>query len=305
MFHKFRRNIYSQNGEDGIIEEILNRLDNKLDKTCCECGAWDGINLSNCYNLIKNKNYSALLIEADKKKYKELCKNIPDNKIIKLNKFVNFEGSNLLDNFLEENNFNINFDFLSIDVDGCDYYLFESLTKYKPKLICIEYNPTIPNDIEFIQKKNFIITQGCSALSLVNLAKKKNYSLIASTYSNLFFIFNEFKENVFGSGQITVRLPDGSVEHDITLNSLIDENYAKNYIFYGYDGRILTTKKVRLPWHNLDIKEIKVLPNFLLKFPDNYNFFQKIYFILYSYTYLLFRDPEKFKERIKKKFKRN
>ncbi len=173
MFQKFKKNIYSQNGEDWIIEEILNRLDDKLDKTCCECGAWDGINLSNCYNLIKNKNYSALLIEADKKKYKELCKNIPDNKIIKLNKFVDFEGSNSLDNLLEENNFNINFDFLSIDVDGCDYYLFESLTKYKPKLICIEYNPTIPNDIEFIQKKNFTVTQGCSALSLVNLAKKK------------------------------------------------------------------------------------------------------------------------------------
>ena len=305
MFHKFKKNIYSQNGEDGIIEEILSRLDDKLDKTCCELGAWNGIHLSNCYNLIKNKNYSALLIEADKKKYKELCKNIPDNKIIKLNKFVHFEGSNSLDSLLEENNFNINFDFLSIDVDGCDYYLFKSLTKYKPKLICIEYNSTIPNDIEFIQKKNFNIAQGCSALSLVNLAKKKDYSLIASTNSNLFFIFNEFKENIFGSGQITVTFPDGRVEHDITLNSLIDDNCAKNYIFYGYDGRVLTTKKVRLPWHKLDIKEIKILPNSLLKFPDNYNFLQKIYFKLYSYTYLLFRYPEKFKERVKKKFKKN
>ena len=114
MFNKFKKNIYSQHGEDGIIEEILSSLDDKLDKTCCEFGAWNGIYLSNCYNLIKNKNYSALLIEADKKKYKELCKNIPDNKIIKLNKFVDFEGSNSLDNFLEENNFNINFDFLSM-----------------------------------------------------------------------------------------------------------------------------------------------------------------------------------------------
>ena len=288
MFNKFKKNIYSQNGEDGIIEEILNRLDNKLDRTCCELGAWNGIWLSNCYNLIKNNNYSALLIEANKKKYKELCKNIPDNKIIKLNKFVDFEGSNSIDNLLKENNLNINFDFLSIDIDGCDYYIFESLTKYKPKLICIEYNPTIPNDIEFIQKKNFDISQGCSALSLVNLATKKNYSLVASTDYNLFFIFNDYKEYIFGSDQIT-------------LQSLIDDSYIKNYIFYGYDGRVLTTKKIRLPWHKLDIKEIKILPNSLLKFPDNYNFFQKIYFKLYSYIYLLFRYPEKFKERIKKK----
>ena len=66
--------------------------------------------------------------------------------------------------------------------------------------------------MKFIQKKNFIITQGCSALSLVNLAKKKNYSLIASTYTNLFFIFNEFKENVLGPGQIKVTFLNGKIK---------------------------------------------------------------------------------------------
>ena len=50
MFNKFKKNIYSLDGEDGIIEEILSRLDDKLDKTCCEFGAWNGIYLSNCYN---------------------------------------------------------------------------------------------------------------------------------------------------------------------------------------------------------------------------------------------------------------
>ena len=52
----YKKNIYSQFGEDGIIEEILKRLKNKINKTCVEFGAWDGIHLSNTYNLIKNHN---------------------------------------------------------------------------------------------------------------------------------------------------------------------------------------------------------------------------------------------------------
>ena len=87
-----KKKIYSQNGEDGIIEEILNRLVDNLDKTCCEFGAWDGMYLSNVYNLIKNKDYKALFIEADKNKFKKLNNNFDGKKIIALNKCVSFEG---------------------------------------------------------------------------------------------------------------------------------------------------------------------------------------------------------------------
>ena len=60
--------IYSQFGEDGIINEILNRIgENNIDKWCVEFGARDGISDSNTYNLIKNNNYKAVLIEGDKK----------------------------------------------------------------------------------------------------------------------------------------------------------------------------------------------------------------------------------------------
>ena len=66
--NKFEKKIYSQFGEDGIIQEIIKRVGEKnLDKWCVEFGAKDGISDSNTYNLIKNLDYNAVLIEGDKK----------------------------------------------------------------------------------------------------------------------------------------------------------------------------------------------------------------------------------------------
>ena len=269
---KFKKNVFSQCGEDGIIKEVFKRLEIsgvKLDKKCCEFGAWDGIHLSNTYNLIKNYNYKSILIEGDKKKFKELCANISDNKIIKLNKFVEFNGNNKLDKILIKYNYPKNFDFLSIDIDGNDYYIFESLKAYKPKLICIEFNPTIPNEVNFVQEKNIKINQGCSALALIELAKKKLYSPIVATDWNLFFIKNSLKKYV-----IKNRI--------YQINDLINDR-NKNFIFSGYDGSIITSKKLILPWHGIVLKKIKLLPTFLQEYPGNYNIFKKIILLCFRF----------------------
>lgn len=261
----YKNNVYSQHGEDGIIEEILKRLSQNNDFQYCEFGAWDGIHLSNTCALIKKNDCKALLIEPNKKKYNELCKNFPSNKIIKLNNFVEVEGKNSLDNLLKENEFNINFDFLSIDVDSIDYYIFESLKIYKPKLICVEFNPTIPNEVHFVQKNDGSINQGSSAKALIELANKKKYFVVCATETNLFFVHEDFKKNVIG-------------DVDLSIDDLINDKNVKNFIFYGYDGSIFTSKQIKLPWHNFLVKDINQLNKYLRKYPRNYNFFEKILF---------------------------
>jgi len=282
-FLKFKKNIFSQSGEDGIIQEIFKRIQKKgkvqLDKKCCEFGAWDGMHLSNTYNLIKNYNYQAVLIEGDKKKFAELSDNIPDKRIIKINKFVEFSGKNKLDNILKKYKFPKNFDFLSIDIDGNDYHIFEGLDIYQPKLICIEFNPTIPNEVSFIQKADIKINQGSSALALIKLARKKLYYPIVATAHNLFFIKNTLKKYVIKN-------------QNYKISDLINEK-NKNFIFIGYDGSIITSKQLVLPWHGVIIKKINFLPSFLLEYPGNYNIFKKlmlIFFRLYTnpFRYLFF-----------------
>ena len=288
---KFKKNVFSQSGEDGIVYEIFKRIQKKggvkLDKKCCEFGAWDGIHLSNTYNLIKNYNYQAVLIEGDKKKFAELADNIPDKSIIKINKFVELAGKNKLDNILKKCKYPRNFDFLSIDIDGNDYHIFEGLDIYQPKLICIEFNPTIPNEVNFSQKANMSVNQGSSALALIELAKKKLYSPVVATEHNLFFIKNTLKKYVIKN-------------KNYKINDLINEK--KNFVFVGYDGSIITTKQLILPWHGIIIKKINFLPRFLEEYPGNYNIFKKIMLIFFRFYANPFIYLFYFKNRSKKNY---
>lgn len=275
--NKYRKNrYYSQYGEDGIVEETLKRIKKKfkLDGWCCEFGAWDGIHFSNTCYFIKKLNYKAILIEGDFNKTKELELNFPSKKIIKENKFVDFKGSNSLDNIFKHHKIPKKFDFLSIDVDGVDYHIFDSLKKYRPKIICIEYNPTIPNSVEFIQERNFKIKHGSSAKSIIQLAEKKKYSLVALTECNLIFVDQKYKKNIL-----------------VTDNSLINLNPKGNdptYIFTGYDGSILSNKKyLKFNWHNIKIpiSVLQYFPKILIKYHADYNIFQRFIFALF-YRYI-------------------
>src|SRR5882672_1388008 len=59
---QFRRNLYSQNGEDGVVAELLRRL-GITTGWFCEFGAWDGRYGSNCYALLRKK-WSGVMIEG-------------------------------------------------------------------------------------------------------------------------------------------------------------------------------------------------------------------------------------------------
>ncbi|RZB36739.1 MAG: hypothetical protein SRB2_01818 [Desulfobacteraceae bacterium Eth-SRB2] len=146
----FKSDTYSQTGEDGIIKKILEIIPQN-DKWCVDFGAWDGLYLSNTRNLIEAKCYSAILIEGNKIKFAELQKNYAQNKnVITINRFVGFENENNLDQILKMTPIQNDFDFLSIDIDGNDYHVWKAMSDYNPKIVCIEFNPTIPTEIEFI-----------------------------------------------------------------------------------------------------------------------------------------------------------
>ena len=195
MYLNYRKNYFSQNGEDGIIEKLIEQLNLGKSLFVCEFGAWDGIYLSNIFNLVTKHNATALMIEGDDEKYKELLKTSRKNiSIIPINKFVMPSGDNSLDNILEENNFPTDFDLLSIDIDSNDLEVWESLTKYKPKIVIIEINSSLTPDVIQIHNAKLGL-QGNSFKSTLDVSKKKGYTPIIHT-GNLILLKNELLEKI-------------------------------------------------------------------------------------------------------------
>jgi hypothetical protein len=274
----FEHNFYSQNGEDGVIAEILQRLTKGVTLThwCVEFGAWDGVYLSNTCRLIRESNYQAVLIEGDPKRVKQLYKNFPQKNVVKVCRFVGFEGENTIDKILSETPISIDFDFLSIDIDGADYYILESIKNYTPKVICIEFNPSIPNAVDFVQVKNFNIKQGSSAQALIRLAKVKGYKLVHSTLCNLIFVRSD--------------LIDLVITEEKTIEDLNLGGNDPTFLFVGYDGTLLSNKSnVSLLWHKLivPIEWLQPLPKFLRIFGGNYGIFRRLFFSLW----ISFKNP--------------
>lgn len=253
----YARDVTSQYGEDGIIEKIFTILP-ESDKWCVEFGAWDGKLFSNTYNLIANNGWSGVLIEANENKFKELLETYSGNSNVHcFNRFVDIEGQNCLDNILAETPIPTNFDMLSIDVDGCDYHIWESVTRFNPKLVLVEYNPSVPDDIIFIQDNDFDLNHGNSLRALVELGKRKDYELIATTATNGFFVKSEYFD--------LFEIEDNSVRN------MRDEQANATKIFQLYDGTLLVCGVTRLLWHDdieIGIDELQILPRSARRIAD-------------------------------------
>lgn len=189
----YKKNIYSQRGEDGILEKIFEVLDTKKG-ICVDIGAF-GKALSNTYHLIEN-GWEGFLFEKDADKVEDLKYIHKGNNVHCICETVDIQGSRRLDNLLFVNDLPKKFDFLSIDIDGLDYDVWRSLTNYEPSVVVIEFNPTYGFD-DYLQT---IDGEGGASLSkMIELGKLKFYELIATTNFNAFFVrkdlFNKFEIN--------------------------------------------------------------------------------------------------------------
>ena len=253
---EFSKNVVSQCGEDGIIEKIFATI-NPENKYCVEFGAWDGKYLSNCWNLIVNEGWSGSFIEGNEAKFKDLLATHGNNeKVSCIHRFVEFEGANSLDNILASVNAPQDLDLLSIDVDGTDYFIWESLNEFRPRVVVIEFNPTIPNDVVFVQAKDSAINQGCSLLSLILLGKEKGYELVCCTNWNAFFVKAELYTRF--------EIPSNFIYH--MYRPALDGR-----IFHGYDSYVYVIGMQKLLWSNIQVSsdDFQVLPQSVRRFKDS------------------------------------
>jgi hypothetical protein len=264
----FTEKVYSQTGEDGPIAKALSVLP-ATDHWCVEFGAWDGKYLSNTYNLVENHNYTAVLIEGDEAKYRELCSNYPfQDRGIFVHQLVGWSREDGLDSILGKHPIPHDFDLLSVDVDGNDFHIWQAMKEFRPKLVLIEYNCTASNRFDFVQPADPNLNQGSSPAALVRLGKEKGYELIWLNRINLLFVDSQYFS--------LFNIPDNS------LAVMRDEDDVTS-LFHTYDGKLLLDGPAMLLWHySMAFSIQQPLPK-IFRHPENrYNWLQRLLFKLYS-----------------------
>ncbi|QUS54710.1 FkbM family methyltransferase [Pseudovibrio brasiliensis] len=246
----YRKNVVTKYGEDGLIEKIFEVIGTQ-NKFLCDVGAADGKHHSNSYNLLVNKEWKGILFEPTKQRYKELKELYRENKqILTRYDFVGLDKHNDLDFHLDqlENKVPQNFDFLSIDIDGCDVHIWKDIKRYRPRVVCIEFNPCISLDIYFLQARDLSVNQGNSLLAICEEAKDMGYELIATTQLNAFFV----ERSEFQKFKITDNSPKA-------MHFLEDK---ATHILMTYDGHLFLAGRTHHPWKHFELREesIQVLP---------------------------------------------
>ncbi|OHC73362.1 MAG: hypothetical protein A3G18_12485 [Rhodospirillales bacterium RIFCSPLOWO2_12_FULL_58_28] len=273
--YDYNKNIYSQNGEDGIIEKLLSVL-NMTGGYFVEFGAWDGKHWSNAYHLYE-KGWKGCFIEGDQKRFTRLCANIPDETVLKINALVEEDGDNSLDSLLQKRGVK-DIDFLSVDIDSDDLRVWEGIKHFNPKIVIVEYNPVIPFDTRYINPKGKM--NGNSALSIHESARSRGYVLIEGTNTNLIFV----KPDIIKNTKIREK----------TLQEIKDQTFQLRY-FFSQDGTLLhnyekinnegITELFPIPW-SLSFG-IQPVPKIFRKYYDRVNYGS----VLFSFTAAIFRCP--------------
>lgn len=204
---EFQRNIHSQNGEDGILQKMLDLLRDQLpeEKFCVEFGAWDGRFLSNTFALIE-KGWRGVYIEGDPEKHKDLLKTAAQYPgIIALNAMVSFSKNSdeNLDRLLAKTEIPDDYELLSIDIDSHDLAVWAAYSG-KPKIVVIEINSAIPPGI--FQWHNGVEAQGNSFSSTLSVAREKGYTLACHT-GNMIFIRDDLLPRL-GLAELDISYPE-------------------------------------------------------------------------------------------------
>lgn len=181
----FEKKVFSQNGEDGIIQFILSCIGTE-NKFYVEFGVQDGTECNTRY-LREACGFSGLMMDGGF-----------ENKSIGLYKeFITAENINSL---FKKYDVPDKFDLLSIDIDYNDLWVWKAIDlQYKPNIVVIEYNSTFPPPLSVTvpYKHDGVWDQtsyfGASISALNYIAQEKGYSLVYCDKRgvNAFFILDD------------------------------------------------------------------------------------------------------------------
>ena len=219
-FREAEFKVFSQFGDDGIIQYLVARLDIPQELTSfVEFGVQD-YSESNTRFLLLNDNWRGLVMDGDKGNIDSITTRdiYWRHDLTALCRWIDRDNIN---GILQESGFAGAIGILSIDIDGNDYWVWQRITAVQPIIVIAEYNSlfgagqaiTVPYDPAFHRTKAHYsnLYWGASLPALARLARAKGYAFVGSNLAgnNAYFVH----ESYIGRGGIVAIAPEqGYVE---------------------------------------------------------------------------------------------
>jgi hypothetical protein len=250
--------VFSQWGDDGIIQYLVNKLDIPH-KTFIEFGVESYIE-ANTRFLLVNNNWTGYVIDGSPENVQKIKKDIISwsSELHAECSFITKENINEL---IQKVSFNKEVGILSVDIDGNDYWVWKAIDCINPIIVIAEYNSifgintfwTLPYNPAYVRKRDHTISYyGASLQALCSLGHEKGYEFIGcnSKGNNAYFIrkdkmvpaikskkpeegyvvskFREAQVNgEYVTGEERIKLIEGLDVWDLKLNTVIKINPAE------------------------------------------------------------------------------
>lgn len=209
--------VFSQFGDDGIIQWLINNLDIPYN-TFIEFGV-ENYRESNTRFLMMNNNWSGLVMDGSSKNIEQIRSSeyFWKYELIAKSAFIDSDNINSL---ISSADFDPEIGLLHIDIDGNDYWIWKEINVINPVIVIVEYNSvfgkyrsiTIPYDKKFIRTNAHYsnLYFGSSLNALYKLAGEKGYSFVGcnSSGQNAYFVRTDKLNDLVKP----VSLEDGFIE---------------------------------------------------------------------------------------------
>jgi hypothetical protein len=199
----YEHQVFSQCDEDGIVAEIFRRIGTK-DRFFVEFGVGNGLENNTVFLLMQN--WRGAWIEGDAVSAAEIQSRfrepISKGALKFLQSFITAENiAGLFDRLQVP----AEFDLLSLDIDRNTYHVWKALSRFKPRVVVVEYNSTFPADVEWIAEYdperlwNNSMYFGASLKAYERLAASLGYVLVGCNFAgtNAFFVRNTERLELF------------------------------------------------------------------------------------------------------------
>jgi len=215
LAHRFH--MYAQNEEDGLVLALIQEAGRPVGRFV-DIGC--GHNGGNSAFLARELLFAGVMIDGDPD-LTILCETVLGRSDVSVvTAFITQENINDL---IVGGGVQGEIDFLSIDIDGNDLWIWRAIDVVQPRIVCVEYNSlygaeaavTIPYDPEFARRSPTIPPvvkphyYGASLRAFVNVGRRDGYRLVSvePRGTNAFFVREDVASHV----------PEISVERGFTM----------------------------------------------------------------------------------------